>query len=608
MKVKEYFKAQYNLRGEEENSKNFELLILDKMYGKKVDVIEWYDNLKTDYSTDGGIDFIIIDLDGRIIPLVEEDILSEQLENFLFEDSITDEEKENWTIDRILKEYLKKCNKKNSKLTIDFVQSKSGNSLQEKVLLKINNTFDDLLLKEDFTSVRYTEKLKNNIKIIKSLVESISQNDGAVEINFIYIANNDSVPKSIKANEELCAKISNNLKVGLKHNNVNVRLLYGQKLIEFLNGQNNSILSLKIDRHDMLFKNNLFCIGLVKLKDLEKFVSIGNNIDISLFEGNVRDCYKNSSSINREIKDTLKSEIKINDFWWLNNGITIICDSLSLKNGKLQVDSPQIVNGLQSVVTIFDTLKDGERKNENKKIMIRILVEKDRKNIDTIIKTTNTQNPVDDYLLKSTHEIHRDIENFFLSYENGYYYDRRKNYYKNVNKDKKRIFDIKYTFKTFSSIFLGIPSQVRTSTKTNFRNRYNEVFNENVNKAAYLYSDLLDRNIQFLLKKTIIDDDFKAQNGVSIVTYSLHLAYLYTALLKKTVFFTDKYISNSDIKNVEELQYDDKCLLKSIEILNNVVDESEVENKVYLARTKKFEEDLVNAVKVFLDKGEKDEN
>ncbi len=594
--IKEYFKSEYNLRGLKEGTSNdYDEIILEKKYGKIINVCEWIDNLCVDCDLDGGIDYIVIDINGEIIPLIEENDMFDKMEDLLLCEEEQDELEKKYhdlTIDDQIKCILEKFDKKKQKIKIDFYQMKSGNSFQERTLEKIKATVDDLIVNENYNSIRYSKKLIYNLKFIKELIKNISINDGAVEINLFYLANCDANPKSMNMFEELSNDIRNNMIKGFKHNHVNVNLLYGKEFVDFLEEHNNIDLKMKISKSDMLYKNNLFCIGLVCLKDLVDFVTLNGEINLSLFDGNVRDSYKSSSSINKDIIETLEKKITINDFWWLNNGITIICKSMKKEMGNLRINEPQIVNGLQSVVAIYDTFKEGNKLNADKKIMVRILVENESSNIDTIIKTTNTQNPVDDYLLSSTKPIHREIEKAFLAFGNGYFYDRRKNYYKNLKKDKNKIFDIKYTFKTYSSIFLGIPSQVRTATKKNFKIYNDQVFNSNINVISYLYSDLLDRKIQKVLKKTELDIDFKNRYGVSIITYSLHLSYMYTSLIKKTTDFTDKYISNNDISDIEILEINNKYLKQCFEILESIIDKYPNENKVYLARSTKFENDI----------------
>jgi hypothetical protein len=41
------------------------------------------------------------------------------------------------------------------------------------------------------------------------------------------------------------------------------------------------------------------------------------------------------------------------DFWWLNNGITILATSATMVGKTLHLEDIQIVNGLQTTETIF---------------------------------------------------------------------------------------------------------------------------------------------------------------------------------------------------------------------------------------------------------------
>ena len=58
--------------------------------------------------------------------------------------------------------------------------------------------------------------------------------------------------------------------------------------------------------------------------------------------------------------------------------------------------------------------------------------------MDDIIESTNFQNKVTPGTLRATDDIQKDIEQYFLS--ENYYYDRRKNYYSNLDKAFALIF------------------------------------------------------------------------------------------------------------------------------------------------------------------------
>ena len=73
-------------------------------------------------------------------------------------------------------------------------------------------------------------------------------------------------------------------------------------------------------------------------------------------------------------------------FFYYNNGITVICDSVNEKtihdpnmNKAYTAENPQIVNGCQTVNTIYETLnrysiEDISDKFKNTVVMVKLLV------------------------------------------------------------------------------------------------------------------------------------------------------------------------------------------------------------------------------------------
>lgn len=131
----------------------------------------------------------------------------------------------------------------------------------------------------------------------------------------------------------------------------------------------------------------------------------------SLFEENIREYLGESGSINSAIIKTLKSEEKTN-FLYYNNGITLIAKSAKTQtnqgkgNREIELNNPQIVNGCQTVNTIFkvlDEFSEKERKEEYKDVfvMTKLLViptndDKDKEFYHNVVKYTNKQNPIPD--------------------------------------------------------------------------------------------------------------------------------------------------------------------------------------------------------------------
>ena len=173
-------------------------------------------------------------------------------------------------------------------------------------------------------------------------------------------------------------------------------------------------------------------VALVKLKDYyDLIVDENGRLRRHLFEWNVRD-YQGNVEVNKGIRKSLTSADSP-EFWWLNNGVTILCSDATSSGKAYALSDIQIVNGLQTSHEIYEVLKNQRTPEaENKMLLVRIIVTADAPTRDQVIRATNRQTAVSDASLRATDDVQRQIENYFLT--KGWYYDRRKNFYKNDGK------------------------------------------------------------------------------------------------------------------------------------------------------------------------------
>ena len=174
-----------------------------------------------------------------------------------------------------------------------------------------------------------------------------------------------------------------------------------------------------------------------------------------LFESNVRD-FQGNTEVNRDIATTLQEETIV-DFWWMNNGVTILANKATLNGDFITIENPQIVNGLQTSKQIA---KHADPDSANSRsVMIKILSSENDETRDKIIKATNSQNRIQPASLRATDRIQGDIE--YALKNAGLYYDRRKNYYKNEEKDCDKIIGIPLMAQIIMSIILARPNDAR---------------------------------------------------------------------------------------------------------------------------------------------------
>jgi hypothetical protein len=171
-------------------------------------------------------------------------------------------------------------------------------------------------------------------------------------------------------------------------------------------------------------------VALVALADYFAFITDeAGALRRYIFDWNVRD-YEGDVEVNREITQGLRNRGSP-QFWWLNNGVTIICSQASTLGRTFTLDDVQIVNGLQTSVTIYEYLKSvpDDDPARDRSVLVRIIVTGDHDTRDRVIRATNRQTAVSQASLRATDQIQRDIEQYFIREE--WFYERRKNYYRN---------------------------------------------------------------------------------------------------------------------------------------------------------------------------------
>ena len=177
---------------------------------------------------------------------------------------------------------------------------------------------------------------------------------------------------------------------------------------------------------DLNFKRVL--VGRISVHEVHRlFEEHGDQ----LLERNVRRFLGHANRINTEIRDTLLDADRSPNFYFYNNGITVICDrfdfnALQRSDHRVRLQNLQVVNGGQTCKTIHQTLHDNPACAEESSVLIRIyqLPDESREVVEDITRATNSQSPVDLRDLRSNDELQRALA---LGMEElGYTYKRHR--------------------------------------------------------------------------------------------------------------------------------------------------------------------------------------
>jgi hypothetical protein len=141
---------------------------------------------------------------------------------------------------------------------------------------------------------------------------------------------------------------------------------------------------------------------LVKMSGIE---------DASLFEQNVR-LALGSTKVNKAIKKSILDPNEHVKFQLYHNGITIVCESAKYENDKIIISEYVVVNGAQSISTLYNQRKS---LTDNLKILTKIiqLNTQDTNLVKKITTNSNNQNAVKTRDLQSNQTIQQRLKKEF---------------------------------------------------------------------------------------------------------------------------------------------------------------------------------------------------
>lgn len=167
--------------------------------------------------------------------------------------------------------------------------------------------------------------------------------------------------------------------------------------------------------------------GIVYLLDL---IKLHQQHGRGLYERNIRYFLGGKSSVNRSIKETLESNPE--NFFYLNNGVTAICDFISPKSKdksrgnakKLKVGNLSIINGAQTVASSAEFFAENPDCDiKAAKVMFTLIHAPSQNHFGNYItKARNHQNPVQVANFASLDENQERLRQEISCLGYGYYY------------------------------------------------------------------------------------------------------------------------------------------------------------------------------------------
>ena len=452
--------------------------------------------------------------------------------------------------------------RKNISVDLIVVQAKTHNGFQETPVERFTSVSEDLLnLDSDAGELSeiFNEQVVELMTRFHAVYKELTIKNPSLKVTFVYACKGDTPGRTVQRKVGL---LQHAVEEQLPACTFDFRFLGATELVELFRRQppRNYVLPLAENPITVSAKSGFVC--LANLRDFFAFITDEQGeIRSHVFESNVRD-YQGATEVNAEIQETLATPLS-EDFWWLNNGVSIVASEVTMSGGKtLTIEDPQIVNGLQTSREVYAYFKQTKNPVTDRNILIKVMVPDNDESRDRIIKATNSQTSIQRASLRATDKIQRDIEDYLKSH--GLYYDRRKNFYKNAGIPRAVIIDIPYLAQAVMAILLRRPDTARgrPSSLLKTDGDYAKVFNADYPVHVYYVCVQAMRKIEQALKS----------NSLNVVRKDRSNLRFYVAM--HAIAGTAKYphrpeeIAKFDVDSLEEV-----LVKKSLDVVKKLYDD-----------------------------------
>ena len=420
----------------------------------------------------------------QCLEVVEEDVVKDYIENMgvgnaqaidglliLVDGNLIEDEEG-------VKKNFEKNTKRNIEISLIFSQAKYTDSINNGDLSNFERitkgiyTFDDKVLEElsKGATSSNNQALKNKIEILYALKPNIGR---ARIIEKMFYAS-------------LKGKYSNEQKEIVRGKNKHFFTI-NDLVKEYDRSFEDFNIKIDMDRNKILFIDSANYSGLLPYKEFKKIVfsNDGNSIRRNIFDANIRDYIGKDSDVNKKIEGTITDSI--DNFYLLNNGVTIVCTHIQHNNNQLNLVGPKVVNGCQTTNSIFN---QRQLSNIDKLLVpIKLISIDDIELRDKITLATNSQNKMTDFTVVSLKPFVKELEDYFnqtLEPEQ-FYFERLENQYRDKYTDNSKKVTIQSVAKIYLASVLNRPDSAAGYGKIKPMRKINEgeIYNDKHSVEEY---------------------------------------------------------------------------------------------------------------------------
>jgi hypothetical protein len=233
-------------------------------------------------------------------------------------------------------------------------------------------------------------------------------------------------------------------------------------------------------------------------KEIAKIVN--NDPEGYVFDLNIRRFLGTRGGVNSDILKTCGSVDVSRLFWFLNNGITVVCDSCDAvtdpDNPHVKIKNMQIMNGCQTATSLALADRNGQLANDVR-VLLRIYETTDPELVGKIVLTTNNQNQISSRDLRSNDTVQLDMERGFAAH--GYSYERKPRQYDGQpGPNANRIVVNETVGQSYLAVVLRRPADARARKYKIWGELYEQVFGGGMVEPYIIASEIYRRAVAWL--------------------------------------------------------------------------------------------------------------
>ncbi len=297
----------------------------------------------------------------------------------------------------------------------------------------------------------------------------------------------------------------------------------------------------------------------------------------AIFDLNLRRFLGIRGAINKDILATCKSAQSSYEFWFLNNGITVVCDKMDPvtdpDNPIIKLKNMQIVNGCQTATALALAQKDNKLASDVR-VLLRIYETEDPDLIGKIVLTTNNQNKIGGRDLRANDDAQLDMETGFKIY--NYLYERKSRQFDEEDIDTSRIIPNDLVAQSYLSVVLKNPADGRARKYKLWGDLYNKIFSGD-RVEPYIIASLLSRSVVEWLRSSGFNRSEDELIRSTAKRGSFHLARIVSFLWRNGDYWKiDKEYLANEIAEIEKGPevIEPHCIV-AFDILKNLISENE---------------------------------